>query len=190
VNRASLLISRFTRQMIWHLFGNAGPTAARNICIKVRGDVPWRGTDRFSQLAVLQNGISYLAPGRTLRFWAGWVDWEKLKEGGGSIDLSLDFETESGKRLRREALFDLTHYIDVGPDSFQDPAAQIAEAIKSGIASLSRESKSASPIERLFKRGCPTCGSTISSSAKKCPYCNVWIPSPETSKEELDKPAE
>ena len=115
------------------LVGNAGATPALAISFNVRDQVPWRKIgdhpSGITSIVAVQKGISYLAPGRTLKFNAGYVEYDQnFFAEGSSIDIILDFKTEEGIQLHLQFTIDLQSYSGILVESFLDPELRVAKA--------------------------------------------------------------
>ena len=59
------------------IIGNTGSSPALNVRLDVRDSIPWDKIGDhptgFSSLAIVKSGLTYLAPGRTLKFNVGYV---------------------------------------------------------------------------------------------------------------------
>lgn len=73
------------------IIGNNGVSAARSLRLSLTEALPWHGRAFLDRLAILKEGMPYLAPGRKLQFYLGSIDWEKLKDSGGTLQVSLSF---------------------------------------------------------------------------------------------------
>ena len=170
------------------LIGNAGSGPAKDLRFQVDDRVPWRKLQNYpsglSELSIVKSGLSYLAPGRTLKFNAGYVENDPgfFAEGSG-ISIRLTFETEGGVQLEREFTIDLQSYSGVLFESFRDPQREVARAIRDAERDRSSHERISSQSNRFFKKNCPTCGELVSRSARKCPHCHEPIPE---KKEEPD----
>lgn len=162
------------------LVGNAGDTPALNIQFQITDQVPWRTTGSrttgINAITAVKSGISYLAPGRTLKFNAGYVEHDTgFFAQGSSIEVLLTFETEDREKLTRQSSIDLTSYTDILFETFKDPQREVAKAIRDS----SHDRHSGGAMEKLlhnmFKKSCPSCRELISSKATKCPHCQDFV---------------
>jgi hypothetical protein len=171
----------FERSQVKLSVGNSGSGPAKNVRFDVVDRVPWRKMQGYAQglseLSVVKNGISYLAPGRTLKFIAGLVDRDDdFFSSRSTIEVGLTFQTESGVELRRHFTIDLQTYSGVLYESFGDPQREVARAIRDAERDRASEARrSRSPLLGVKAR-CPTCGESVMQSARKCPHCHEAIP--------------
>ena len=175
----------FDSSRVKFIVGNAGTSSAVNVSFSIKDSVPWRqlGEHRtgLSALPIVQDGISYLAPGRVLKFEAGYIDRNAdFFASGSTIEVGLTFETETGKAVSRQFSIDLRSYTGVLFESFADPEREVAQAIRDAEFKRSSGDPMRSVFSRIGKKSCPSCGEQISSSAKKCPKCHEFVP-PESS---------
>lgn len=111
------------------IVGNSGSTPAHNIKIKVTESAPWE-TDGFQGLDVITNGISYIAPGRELKYEVGDFDYRNFGKADTSIIFCVSFCNQSGRTCEATFKVDLSQYRSVLPESFTKPEFEIARAIK------------------------------------------------------------
>ena len=160
------------------VIGNTGRSAARNITLKVSDDIPWRESPHYkglSNLAPVLSGISYLAPGRILKYTAGHVDWNRDKPITGYAKFVLGYESSNGARRTEEFSVSLAEYDGVLLESFSNPSSQIAREI-SRLRDEMRSNQTADKfVSRIFKKNCPYCGKSVSASARKCPHCLEFL---------------
>jgi len=159
---------------------NIGQSPAKNIRFSVKKDADWIG-GRNKQRGLLgcppvDHGISYLVPGRTLKYFLGYPDW---KEGGDQnliISLRVDFENDRGDRFNSDIDIDMNQFKGVLFDSFRDSNMAIADAIRSAERSRSSKEKTHTFLQcPPAKKCCPVCGELILEKAKKCMHCGEWI---------------
>ena len=154
------------------LIGNSGSTPAKDITFQVYDNIPWRKDSGVLQdLSPIKNGISYLAPFRTLKYDAGYFDWIKFKEEKRTIEINLIYKTETGKILRKNFPINLLHYSDILYETFKNPNDEIVEALKSQRNSSDIKNS----LKNFIKKSCPFCCESISPNAKKCPHCHEWL---------------
>jgi hypothetical protein len=163
------------------LAGNAGNSPALNVQFKVEDSVPWRKTEGYptgiQELSIVKNGISYLAPNRTLKFFAGYVERNPAFFASGSaIVVSLTFETEAGTKVTRDLSIDFSSYAGVLFESFTHPEREVAKAIRDAESHRSSRDPIRSIVNRISRHTCPSCGELISPKAKKCPQCHEYLP--------------
>ena len=148
--------------------------------IAVEDAIPWskfgnRATG-FAALSIIENGLKYLAPSRTLKFNAGYVDQsEEFFATGSEVKIALTYQTETGISISQNLTIDLQSYSGVLFESFLDPQREVARAIiKAESNRSSRESTKS--MTRMFRAVCPSCSEQISSTAKKCHHCLEFLP--------------
>jgi hypothetical protein len=164
--------------------GNSGSAPAMNIAFSIVDNIPWRTigerTKSIGTLQVVKNGISYLAPQRTLKYMAGCLEHgiQDFRESS-YLEIMLTYTSEEGRIFRREFDIFLSQYSNVLFESFSDPSLEIAHAIKE----TERERRSHSSFQEMLrgqgvrsKKTCPICDSSINAAAKKCPECLEFIP--------------
>jgi hypothetical protein len=167
------------------IVGNAGSTPARNVRFKVTDNVPWRTMGNFESgfesVSAIKTGITYLAPGRILKYNAGFVDQDPaFFSENSSVEIQLTYETESNVIVNRDFAIELRAYSGVLLESFTHPEREVAKAIRDAESHRSSCESSKSMITRIAKKSCPSCGESISPKAKKCPHCLEFLPiSPE-----------
>lgn len=162
------------------IVGNAGSSPALDVRFDVQDSVPWQRSDKYptglTSLAIVQHGISYLAPGRVLKFHAGYIQRDiDFFASGNTIEVGLTYGTESGKKVSRQFSIDLHSYSGVLFESFTNPEREVAQAIRDAESRRSSRDPIKSLISHIGKKSCPSCGEYISSRAKKCPKCHEFI---------------
>ncbi len=162
------------------IVGNAGSSPALDVRFTVQDSVPWRQIENFpcgiASLSIVQHGISYLAPGRILKFLAGYVQHDiDFFASGNTIEVGLTFSTETGKTVSRQFSIDLHSYSGVLYESFIAPEREVAIAIRDAESHRSSLNPVKNIISSFSKKSCPSCGERIASSAKKCPKCHEFI---------------
>lgn len=163
------------------IVGNSGSTPALDVTFNVKDSVPWRKLKDFpsglASISAVQKGIAYLAPGRTLKFQAGYVDYDpKFFADGSTIDIALSFKTESGQTLNRQFTIELRSYAGILLESFRDPEREVAKAIRDAEFHRRSDQSMSTSIRGMFKKSCPSCGEQVSRAARKCPHCHDPIP--------------
>jgi hypothetical protein len=166
------------------VIGNSGQSSAKNVRFEVVSDVDCIRTvvnqknvlGGLANLHIFENGISYLSPGRKLKFWAGFLEPKKETHFNKVFRVLVRYENDSGKLFERNIAIDMGQYEDVLFESFKDSNLTVAEAIKD--AERSRQLRD--PGRSIFKARCPTCGENVKLFAKKCPHCGEWIKQKES----------
>ncbi len=171
----------FNETDVKFIVGNSGETAAADIQFNVKDTVPWRKIEKFptgiKSISAVESGISYLAPGRALKFQAGYVERNPTFFAEGStIDISLTFKTETGVSLHRQYTIELRSYAGILLETFRNPELEVARAIRDTESSRRSSESFTSRTSNLFKKACPSCGERVAHAAKKCPHCMENIP--------------
>lgn len=171
----------FDSHSVKFIVGNAGSSPALDVKFKVKDMVPWQQVGSrptgLAELAVVQYGIAYLAPARTLKFQAGFLRHDvDFFAAGNTIEIEMTFRTESDKTVTRQFSIDLHSYSGVLFESFTHPEREIARAIRDTESRRTSNDPIRSVISRMGTMPCPICGERISNSAKKCPKCHEFVP--------------
>lgn len=156
------------------IVGNTGRSPARLIQIGVVDNLPWQKTDHFSGLAGLspvEHGVSYLAPGRILKFRAGNLDWKSDAKKMASVRFRVNYETTLGKKHEDQFVIRIGEYEGVLLESFNSPAAEIASEIRRLREDRQSERSSERIFSQSFKKTCTHCRKLVSANATKCPHC-------------------
>ena len=164
------------------IIGNSGQSAAKNVKFKIQDSIPWMGKEKravgFDSIKAVKNGISYLPPGRTFKYYAGIPDWKKTEGQTCLLEVQVEYESEHGKsKFKREYVIDFAQYQSVLFESFRDPNREVAKAIRD--AERSHQSHAASRVIPNFgamsQKLCPMCAELIPGAAKKCSHCGELI---------------
>lgn len=160
--------------------GNSGLTPARNLRFKVVDSVPWRKMGNldsgFESVSAIRTGVAYLAPGRILKYSAGFVDHDPaFFSESSNVEIQLTYEAESNVIVNRNFAIELRAYSGVLLESFTHPEREVARAIRDAESHRSSRESSKSMIARVAKKSCSFCGESISSKAKKCPHCLEFL---------------
>lgn len=172
--------------MIRFTIGNSGQSSAKNITFQVIEDLPWLTFSEqtgISSIPIIKSGISYLTPGRTLKFIAGYIHGEIPAENN-VLKILIRYENDMGRQFSKEIVIDMSQYRSLLFESFKDSNLSVAEAIRE----TERNRNSEDYADNFFKRPkkeCPVCAEFIPVRAKKCAHCGAEIPSAE---ERLKKP--
>jgi hypothetical protein len=158
------------------IIGNSGDAPARHIRFDVDDGIPWSHKPWFApaELPALRDGIPYLAPGRTLRFGLGPLDWKTATTKSGWLNVKITFEGEEGRRFVHPANIDLARYNGLSADTFSNHPGAVVEALR-GILQVSIETAEREK-PNSFTKWCPACAHPMSNSAKKCADCGEWLP--------------
>jgi hypothetical protein len=153
---------------------NHGYLAAANITFTFEESLPWgQKRDKLADHDVFKNGISYLSPGRVLKYRLGRLNWNDLNKENAKLSVRITFTNEVGKTFKRNYLFDISHFKSVLFSSFQGPEERIVKAL---ILEKQMESgKLATLMRSRDKKRCPFCAELISVNAKKCAHCHEFL---------------
>jgi hypothetical protein len=165
--------------------GNSGSAPAANIAFSIIDNISWRTIgereESIGTLQVVKDGISYLAPQRTLKYMAGRLErGRQAFRESSRLEIVLTYASEEGRTFRREFVIFLSQYSNVLFESFSDPSLEIARAIKE--TERNRQSHERMRVLQgqfdlsQVKKTCPICCSSINVAAKKCPTCLEFIP--------------
>ena len=117
------------------VIGNTGSTPAYSLKFTVVDSIPWRDIQccvkGFASMEVIRKGITYLAPGRVLKYEAGYFDWHEVKRLGSIIEFQVSYEDHAKNEKHIKFHIDMMQYLSVLPESFATPETEIAKAIKS-----------------------------------------------------------
>jgi hypothetical protein len=169
-------LDRVTRLVI----GNSSDSPALNIRFSVNETIPWQQEQEdLGHIDAVRDGLPFLAPRRMLKFHAGYVDWARLDETNGLANIQIVFENDLKHQFKREYTLDIRKFDQVAGDSFQEPSAAIAKAIRDAEQSRRHDQIMQGFSRRLFSKPktkpCPYCAMTIPFAAKKCPECLEFI---------------
>jgi hypothetical protein len=113
---------------------NHGLSPAKDVRISVTKDVSWlhRGTEAIdlSKLGPIKNGISYLTPSRTLKYYVGSPRWKNTPDEQMEASLCVTYEDEKGKKYEHTIDFDFSQMRELLFESFKDSNIAVAEAIR------------------------------------------------------------
>jgi len=158
------------------LIGNSGASPAFNLRIAVEDSIPWRKLGDVStgigSLKIVESGLKYLAPGRTLKFFAGTIERNAESFGAGSeVTIGLAYETEDGSTISQLVTIDLQSYTGVLTESFLHPEREVARAIRDTERDRQSRERSNRLLHTFVQTTCPTCCEQVKPDAKKCPHC-------------------
>lgn len=106
------------------IIGNSGYSPAINIRFDVNKDIKWLKLNKdiigFSNLPIIKNGISYLAPGRTFKFIAGNIGDSSENSLNNELQMIIHYENESGKKFIKDVSIDLSVYRLTLFETFKD----------------------------------------------------------------------
>lgn len=165
-------------QLVKLVLGNVGNSPAFGVAIASEDSLPWRQEHHrtgFKSIEVVENGLGYLAPGRVLKYSAGYLeDISSIDHHNGIVKFTISFNTYDGRYFKTEAQIDFCSYSQALYESFINPSMQISKAILD-VSKEVRQLKRSSPFDSLGTRRCPMCNERISDKAKKCPKCLEFI---------------
>jgi hypothetical protein len=169
------------------VISNAGQSAAKDVRFHVEKDLAClhgqKDGEGISSLNPIRNGISYLTPGRKLKYHAGFLAIPEESSEATLLRIRVSFKNETGSRTYTQDIdIDLSHLRGIHPDSFDDPTKAVAKAIRDAERNK-HTSSVASMFLRRQKKGCPVCGERIPQEAKKCPQCGEWIEDKEAQED-------
>lgn len=158
----------------WLSVTNSGSKPATDVSFLVTEKGEWGSGGRPSQLKVVSRGISYLPPGRTLKYAVGALDWKAISTGSeATVSIKLAFESE-GNRRDREFVIDLAQYLESARENSPNEAL---------VRAIDRLTDHTGRVERRFafelKKQCVECSEDIPGRAKRCSHCMAVQPVPE-----------
>jgi hypothetical protein len=152
---------------------NRGQSPARNVRFSVKEDLTWLspepGKKGLSSLDVIREGISYLRPGRTMKYYAGTVYSLKQQEDARTFSLELTYES-NGQVVKREVSIDISQFASVLFESYRSPLHEISKSLDE-IRDAIRQHGKQSPLTMFGRKPCSMCAEPIPSAAMKCSHC-------------------
>lgn len=149
------------------VIANRGPTAAYNVQVKVsERNITWRDSNpKLSDLAPIKKGISFLPPGRTMRYMVGMLDIEKTLAADAALEFEVSYQDDGGATFERQFSLEFAAFNAMLLEG-RKPHEVIAEAIRNAAEHLK-------PRTFFMKRtrACPVCYEQIRAEARKCPHC-------------------
>lgn len=172
---------------------NVGQSPAKNIKFMVRKDINLiQGqNDQHGLFGIppIKHGISYLVPGRTIKYLVGLPDWRQNETQDLVISLLVKFENDSGDVFEHSVDIDMNQFKGVLFESFKDSNLAVVDVIKETERNRRSDESMRSMTNRFIqKKTCSTCGETVMATAKKCIHCGEWI-NDENSQPEVGKEA-
>lgn len=175
----------FPESIFRFVVGNSGSSPAKNIQFDILSDVDCifsfyeKNKAGISTIPIFKNGISYLSPGRILKFWVGNFNNSVMKDSKcKEFRVVVRFENSRGKRFEIDTTIDLGQYDHVLFESFRDINMAIEKVIDT-IRDVERDRRTFNNREPLIigvkRKACPICGEMVNSSARKCKHCGEWI---------------
>lgn len=166
-------------QMFNLTVGNSGQSPAVNIRFDVEKDIKGLcyGKDEkgIASIPIIDKGISYLPPGRILKWRAGHFKPSKNESQRNVLQMKIAFEDEKGKSFARSVLIDMSLYDAVLFESYRDPSKDVAQAIEKVESRIGLRLRTSGFMEMIGKISCPMCAERIQHDAKKCPFCHEII---------------
>src|ERR1017187_3758600 len=159
------------------IIGNSGPTSAQGIRFDVTDNIPWREPSVFPSLASLpafRDGLPHLAPGRSIRFRVGYIDWRAATEGNRWLNIAASYRGDSGLLLEHVSTINFGRYAGMSADSFDKPVVRTADAIERLVTNTEQEAH-IDETRRESGVQCPACAGRIPRAAKKCMHCLEWL---------------
>jgi hypothetical protein len=158
---------------------NYGQSTAKNIKMTVLKDVAWLRTRKdasgLTGIAPIRNGISHLTPGRKLKYYLGYPNWNGIKDEDMAVSIRVVYDDEFSKHHEHIVDYDFDQMREVLFESFKDPGLAVAEAIRD----VERDRQSNESTKQWFnaigsrkKMKCPMCAELIPEEAKKCSHCH------------------
>lgn len=153
------------------VIANRGSTAAHGIRIKVsERNIVWRqrsDAPGFAYLSPIKAGVSFLPPGRTLRYLLFALDLQGTlaSKECGVVEFDVTYQDDSGESFHRQFSIDFGAFGDMTVEG-RSPHEVVADAIRRAAEHLRPR--------RLFAvrtRSCPVCFEKIRAEARKCPHC-------------------
>jgi hypothetical protein len=160
------------------IIGNSGFGAAQDILFEVQDSIPWAIDDfnkGLANLTPIKHGIPYLAPTRVLKYRIGTINSEEFFSKESKASLKINYTDSFNNKNNIEFEINMNAYDGVLIESFYPPEELIAKQLERNRIQAKSGSSMTSTMNRMFKKSCPICGETISSSAKKCPKCLEFI---------------
>lgn len=157
---------------------NHGVSPARNVRLVLQESGPWlRGLgegEGLSDTQPFQSGVSYLTPGRRLKYQAGTMDWKAIGDAPAEVVIRLSYESLTGEQFEHTIRYDFRQLSNVMFESFRDPNDAIAKAIHDAESSRRSDGKMGQMMRQMSApemKPCEMCAEPIRADAKKCKHC-------------------
>lgn len=142
--------------------GNSGGGSAHAVRFSVTEDVTGLGLHPrqggLRELPVIINGVSYLKPGQTLRFPISRPRSWPTTPGQQVVAVDITYRNSAGRTFTQSVAIDLSQYLDVLPESFEDPSRAVAKAILDVDSRRWTERSSRRLFSHFLPRGTPKPG--------------------------------
>lgn len=118
---------------LYLIVGNSGPNPAHNLKFSVKDPIKWV-EDPFDKglkgLSLFSNGISYLAPGRTLKYRLGQINYDDKEHREYVAKINVEYFDHINRKNTANFVVDFMFYREVMYDSFNSPLKKISESIE------------------------------------------------------------
>ncbi len=153
------------------MIANRGATPAYDVRIRVvERNVAWKQSkddSRITDLAPIKRGVSFLPPGRTMRYTVYTIDLQKTLEADAALEFEVSYRDEQRREFRREYSIEFAAFNYMLIEGSQKPHEVVADAIRRAADQLKREPR----FMMNPTRACPVCCERILAAARKCRYC-------------------
>ncbi len=159
------------------IVGNSGLTSARDVKFDVVDNTPWQATAVFPKpgdVPAFKYGIALLAPGRSIRFRVGHLDWKAAVAERRWLNITARFRGDTDEVLSTENNIEFGRYSGMSADSFDNPQARLADAVEQFV-STSQMQVHLQDVQREAKQRCQHCAELILQGATKCRFCLEWL---------------
>lgn len=152
------------------MLANRGPTPAYDVRIKVVDrKVAWtpsKDETTIADLAPIKKGISFLPPGRMMRYTVYSIDLQRTLEAEAALEFDVSYKDDAGRAFHREYSIEFAAFNYMLIEGATKPHDVVAEAIRRAAEHLKPRNFFLSP-----RRACPVCCEQILAEARKCPHC-------------------
>ena len=175
------------------IVGNCGESPAVNIRFSFIGASPLRDINGIpsADKTLAQQPITFLAPNKILKFWAGYVDFN-AQQPVPELVIRIAYENEKGKRFSRTCRINVLNLDNLLFETFRDSSQDIADAIREGNQEKSLKHFLRNDLlipngfgaqkqhkDKRLRVPCPTCSEMVLLDARKCRFCREVIDRPE-----------